>query len=101
MALFHITVVPVGTVTTGIGDAVADAVRVLKKSRVKYEILPFGTAFEGEPARAFALARRMHQAAFRSGAQRVLTTVLVDERRDKQVTLRSKVEAVEQRLKRG
>jgi uncharacterized protein (TIGR00106 family) len=101
MALVHVSVIPVGTVTTGIGDSVAEAVRVLKKSRVKYEILPFGTAFEAEPARALALARRMHQAAFKGGAARVLTTVLLDERRDKAISLRGKVEAVERRLKRG
>ncbi|MFH1650985.1 MAG: thiamine-binding protein [Chloroflexota bacterium] len=41
----------------------------------------------------------MHRSAFTAGAQRVVTTIKVDERRDKPSTIASKIAAVQQRLK--
>lgn len=58
MVLVQVSVVPVGTGTTSIGDPIADAVRVI-------------------------------------------TTIVVDDRRDKEVTMRSKVAAVKKRLTQG
>jgi uncharacterized protein (TIGR00106 family) len=59
-----------------------------------------GTMFEGTPQDVFALARKMHEAAFRRGAQRVVTTIHLDDRRDKDVTMKSKVASVKKRLKK-
>jgi len=36
----------------------------------------------------------MHEAPFAQGAKRVLTTIKIDDRRDKPITIESKVEAV-------
>ncbi len=98
MALAQVSVVPVGTRSTSIGDPIADAVRVLRKAKVRHQVSALGTLFEGSPATLFPLVRRMHEAAFKGGARRVMTTVLVDDRRDKRVTLESKVAAVRKRL---
>ncbi len=101
MALVEISIIPVGTSTTSMGDYIADAVRVLEKAGVKYELSAMGTLFEGTPREVFSLARKVHEAAFRRGAQRVVTRIVIDDRRDKQVTMRSKVAAVKRRLKSG
>ena len=42
----------------------------------------------------------MHEAVFDAGAMRVLTTVKIDERRDKPSSISSKVEAVKRELGR-
>ena len=101
MVLVQVSVVPVGTGTTSIGDPIADAVRVLRKARIKHEVSAVGTLFEGGSGRVFPLVSRMHEAAFRRGARRVITTIVVDDRRDKEVTMKSKVAAVKKRLARG
>ncbi|MCS6817677.1 MAG: MTH1187 family thiamine-binding protein [Blastocatellia bacterium] len=100
MALVEVSVVPIGTGTPSLGDHIAAAVRVLEKAGVPYEISPMGTLFEGELRDIFSLARKMHEAAFRHGAQRVITTITIDDRRDKSVTMRSKVASVKRRLAR-
>ncbi len=99
MALTQISIIPVGTATTSMGDYIADAIRVLEKADVPYEISAVGTTFEGAPRDVFSLARKMHEAAFRRGAQRVVTTIVIDDRRDKDVTMKSKVAAIKRRLK--
>ncbi|HXF06458.1 MAG TPA: MTH1187 family thiamine-binding protein [Blastocatellia bacterium] len=99
MVLAQISIVPVGTSTTSMGDYIADAIRVLEKAGVPYDVSAVGTLFEGTPKDVFALARKMHEAAFRRGAQRVVTTFVIDDRRDKEVTMKSRVAAIKRRLK--
>lgn len=99
MALVQVSVVPIGTGNTSIGDFIADAVRVLDDAGVVYELSAMGTAFEASLKQGLTLAGRMHEAAFRRGAARVLTTVTIDDRRDKHVTLKSKAASVKRRLK--
>ena len=100
MALVEVSIVPVGTGTPSLGDYIAGAIRVLEKAGVSYEISPMGTLFEGDLKDVLSLARRMHEAAFRQGVQRVITTITIDDRRDKAVTMRSKVASVKRRLAR-
>jgi uncharacterized protein YqgV (UPF0045/DUF77 family) len=44
------------------------------------------------------LAKRMHDSAFDAGAQRVVTTLRIDERRDKPLTIDGKIKAVRDKL---
>ncbi|MCX8072497.1 MAG: MTH1187 family thiamine-binding protein [Candidatus Binatia bacterium] len=100
MALIEVSVVPVGTNSPSIGDYIADAVRVLDDARVPYEISAMGTLFEATLKEALPLIQKMHEAAFKRGALRVLSTIVVDDRRDKVVTMKSKVASVKRRLRR-
>lgn len=99
MALIEVSVVPVGTGTPSIGDYIADAVRVLEEAGVPYEVTAMGTLFEAEVKQALPFLQKMHDAAFKRGAVRVLSTIVIDDRRDKQVTMKSKVASVKRRLK--
>jgi len=47
------------------------------------------------------IALRMHEAPFRKGALRVLTTLKIDDRRDRKGTLAGKKQAVQKELRRG
>jgi uncharacterized protein YqgV (UPF0045/DUF77 family) len=58
-----------------------------------------GTAVEGEVDDLLRLAAQMHRAPFTHGAQRVLTTIRIDERRDKEVRIAGKKAAVLKRLR--
>lgn len=98
MAILEISVVPIGTKDPGISGFVADCIRILKKEGVHYELTAMGTNIEGNLKDLIRVALKMHQAPFRKGARRVLTTLKIDDRRDKRGTLVGKKSAVEKKL---
>jgi uncharacterized protein (TIGR00106 family) len=99
MAIIDISIVPVGTTNPSVSEFVAGAVRILQNEPgVKYELTAMNTIIEGELEHLLALARRMHDSAFNSGIQRVVTTIRIDERRDKPLTMTGKIEAIKKRL---
>ncbi|GMV35986.1 MAG: hypothetical protein AMXMBFR61_04940 [Fimbriimonadales bacterium] len=98
MALMEISVVPVGTGSPSIGDYVAAAHRIAVESGLPHMLCEFGTVIEGEPEELLALAARIHAAPFASGAKRVVTTIKLDQRTDKEVHLGDKAAAVQRRL---
>jgi len=98
MVVAEVSVVPLG-VGTSTSSVVAEAVRSLEgMSGVRWKLHAMGTVVEGPLEAVWEAARRMHEAAFRAGARRVLTTLRLDDRRDKEATMESKVRAVEERL---
>jgi uncharacterized protein (TIGR00106 family) len=99
MAMMEISILPVGTTTPSISRFVAGAVKVLQKEPgIKYELTAMGTVIEGERERLLALASKMHRSAFDAGAMRVVTTIKIDERLDKPLTIEGKVKAVKEKL---
>ncbi len=99
MAILEISVVPIGTGSTSLSAYVADCLRLLKKEKVRYELSSMGTNIEGDLKDLFKIAHRMHQVPFKKGAQRVVTTMKIDDRRDKKGTLEGKKKAVESKLR--
>jgi uncharacterized protein (TIGR00106 family) len=77
---------------------VADSVRILKKERVTYELTSMGTNMEGNLRNLIRVAMKMHQTPFKKGALRVVTTIKIDDRRDKVGTLAGKKKAVQRKL---
>ena len=99
MAILEISVVPIGTGETSLSAYVADCLRVLKKRKVRYELSSMGTNIEGDLKDLFKIATAMHQVPFRKGAKRVVTTMKIDDRRDKKGTLEGKKKAVKNKLR--
>ena len=100
MAILEISVVPIGTGDTSLSAYVADCLRVLKKGRVRYELSSMGTNIEGDLEDLFKIALNMHQIPFKKGAQRVVTSMKIDDRRDKKGTLEGKKKAVQRKLRK-
>ena len=99
MAMIDISIVPVGTAGPSVSEFVADAVRLLQNEPgIKYELTAMNTIIEGDLEHLLALAKRMHDSAFNTGIQRVVTTIRIDERRDKPLTMAGKIAAVKKRL---
>jgi len=97
--MIEVSIVPVGTPTPSISQYVARAVQILQgEPDIKYELTAMGTIIEGDLERLLTLAGRMHQSAFEAGVMRVATTIKIDERRDKALTMSGKVEAVKRVL---
>ena len=98
MAMMEISVIPVGTGTPSLSAYVAGVVRVLQAAGLEYELEPMGTVVVGEVEQLLAVARQMHEAPFAQGAVRVATTIKIDDRRDKALTIAGKVRAVQEKL---
>ena len=104
MAVAEISVIPIGTKTASIGNYVSSVVALLsqraKQYGLKYELTAMCTQIEGSPHDIFAVAQEIHEYLFRSYPDlcRVVTALKIDDRRDKELTLKGKVESVLARL---
>lgn len=99
MAVVEVAILPVGTPSSSLSEYVAGCVSVLREAEgVSYQLTPMSTIIEGELDKVLAVIRRMHELPFNKGAVRVLTTIRIDDRRDKELTMAGKVAAVEARL---
>lgn len=99
MALVEISVVPLGTPTPSLSQYIAKAVKVLEGEKyIKYELTAMGTIIEGDLDQVLTLARKMHQAVFNAGIMRVVTIIKIDDRRDKNSSMDSKMKSLKREL---
>lgn len=91
----EVTVVPLGTASTSLSACVAEVEKVLKDfPRLKSLLTPMSTILEGEMADVLEAVKAMHEAPFRMGVLRVSTTLRIDDRRDKTISMKGKLAAV-------
>ncbi len=98
MALMEISVMPVG-VGTSMSKYVAKAIWAIEgEPGIDYEMTSMGTIVQGELERLLEVAQKMHQAVMDAGAKRVVTTIKIDDRIDKPITLTSKLESLKRQV---
>ena len=91
----EISVLPVGTGSTGVSHYVAACLDVVKDRKdISYRLTPMGTILEGPLDIIIEVARKMHEVPFGKGAARVVTTLKIDKRRDKANTMDGKLKSV-------
>ncbi|MBM7855698.1 uncharacterized protein (TIGR00106 family) [Desulfohalotomaculum tongense] len=101
MAVVEVQIIPIGTAAPSLSSYVAGCVSVLKKYRhLTYQLTPMGTVIEGELNDILDVVREMHEVPFDNGAMRVVTTIRIDDRRDKQLTMNGKVESVTSKMEK-
>lgn len=99
MAIAEVSVVPLGTGDTSLSGYVAGAIKVLQAHpELSYQLTGMGTIIQGETRALLSAVAEMHESVFTMGARRVVTTVKIDDRRDKPATPESKIAAVEKQL---
>ena len=99
MAMMEISVVPVGTASPSVSSYVAGALKIVKEEQgIEYRLTPMGTVVAGDLEKLLSLAARMHRSVLEAGAVRAVTTIKLDERTDKPLTLDGKIEAVMRKL---
>jgi len=99
MALVEISVIPMGTSTPSVSQYIAQAVKVIEGEKdIKYELTTMGTIIEGDLERVLTLVRKMHEAVFNAGIMRVVTTIKIDDRRDKPSSMSDKIESLKKQL---
>jgi len=98
-----LTVIPLGTSSTSLSPYVVLSVKALRKVKgIKFQVGPTSTSIEAKTLDDLLMAvKASHEAAFKSGAKRVMTILTMDDRRDiKNVTMLNKVKAIEKYLER-
>lgn len=99
----EISIVPItGGKSTSMSKQVAAAFHAIRKiENIKADLTALGTQVEAaDLASILKAVEAAHAAAISAGAKRVITTVRIDDRRDKTQTLQDKVKSVSRKLKK-
>ena len=95
----EVTFSPLGTGTPSLSRYVAAGIAVLKQHpEVTFALNAMGTVLEGERGDIIKVVEEMNEAIFAAGVMRVGTTLKIDERRDKDTSIRHKLDVVERSL---
>jgi uncharacterized protein (TIGR00106 family) len=89
-----LVVTPLGTDTPSVSKYVAHVLEILDKYNLKYQLTPMCTIIEGEEEIIFQAILDIKRHMFDMGIKRVVYTLKVDERTDKQLTMEGKVQSV-------
>ncbi len=99
MAIAEVTIAPLGTGSPSVSRYVAECHKVLAQEKgLKYQLTPMSTIIEGDLDRILEAVRKMHEVPFAAGAMRVSTSIKIDDRRDKELTMAGKIQSVEEKL---
>lgn len=91
----EIVVVPIGTETPDVGKYVKGCLGVVKQAKdVIYTLTAMSTIIQGPLDRILKIYREMHEVPLGMGSQRVLSTLKIDDRRDRTATIDSKIKSV-------
>jgi uncharacterized protein (TIGR00106 family) len=80
-----------------LSPVIARVMKIVVESGVRYKANPMGTVLEGEWGQLMDLIKKCHDEALRD-ADRVVTTIKIDDYKGKGDRLEKKLESVEQKL---
>ncbi len=91
----EIAVIPLGTGSAGLSQYVAACLKVLENRKdISYQLTAMGTIIEGTLDKVMEVAAQLHEVPFSKGVSRVVTTLKIDERRDKEHSIEAKLSSV-------
>jgi uncharacterized protein (TIGR00106 family) len=94
----ELVVVPHTDGPGGISRYVALVENKLKEFNLEVMLTPMGTILEGDLDEIFAATRAVHEIPFTNGAMRVDTTLKIDDRRDRELSMQGKMKAVKEKM---
>ena len=95
MIIAQISITPID-VGTSVSDYVRAALDEIRSSGVRYELNAMATVVEVENLdKLFEVVKRAHEAVIKKGARRVITEIKIDDRKDKDASIESKIRAIE------
>lgn len=92
------SIVPLGA-GPSISSEISRALRLVDESGLPYKLNPMGTVVEGGWEEVMALIRKCHSSVLGTN-ERVITTIRIDDRKDRADMLESKILSVEEKLGR-
>jgi len=96
--LIEFSIVPLGA-SSSLSAKVATVLDIVDSSGLPYRLTPMGTIVEGEWDELMRLVKKCHRKMMRH-EERVLTRIIIDDRKGKTGRISHKVRAVEKRLGR-
>jgi len=97
--LIEFSIVPIGT-SSSLSAKVAEVLDIVDSSGLPYKLTPMGTIVEGEWNDLMRLVRQCHRKMMKN-EERVLTRILIDDRKGKTGRMDRKIRSVEKRLGRS
>jgi uncharacterized protein (TIGR00106 family) len=93
MIIAQLSVVPIGE-GTSVSRYVQIAVKALRDSGVRFEVGAMSTTLQvNDMDTLFDVVKRVHESVTRAGVKRVVLDLKIDDRRDKDATIESKIDA--------
>ena len=95
MIIAQLSIAPLGE-SISVSKYVQIVIDVLKEENVRFKTNAMATVIETEDLNTlFDVVLKAHNAVFSAGGKRVITELKIDDRRDKNVTIESKLESLE------
>jgi len=94
MIISQLSIAPVGK-GTSVSKYVKLVIEILEKENVKFETNAMATVIETDDLDTlFNVVQKAHNAVVKAGAERVITELKIDDRKDKNATTESKLGAL-------
>ena len=94
MIIAQLSIAPLGE-GTSVSHFVKIVIETLKNEHVTFETNPMATVIETtDLSTLFQVIQKAHQAVVDAGAERIITEIKIDDRRDKEVTMKSKLYSI-------
>ncbi len=97
--LIEFSIVPIGA-SSSVGAKVAEVLDLVDSSGLAYKLTPMGTIVEGEWDELMQLVKECHMKMMEH-EERVLTRIIIDDRKGKTGNIDRKVRSIEKRLGRS
>jgi uncharacterized protein (TIGR00106 family) len=97
--LIEFSIVPIGA-SSSVGAKVAEVLDIVDSSGLSYKLTPMGTIVEGEWDELLQLVKECHMKMMKH-EERVLTRIIIDDRKGKTGSIDRKVRSIEKRLGRS
>lgn len=96
MAVVEVSIVPLGSSSPSVSKYVKKALEVLRKEKIKFSLSAMGTILEDKSLdKVLKVVVKMHRAVLDGKeVKRVVTSIRVDERVDKHLSIEGKLKAV-------
>jgi uncharacterized protein (TIGR00106 family) len=94
----ELQIVVLGTGDTSMSTFVAIATKTLEERGIKHQITPMGTVVEGTLDEVLGCVSAVHEALVNNKALRIVTHLILDDRRDRPRGMEGKVASVKEKL---
>lgn len=94
--LAEFSVVPIGK-GESLSSFVAECIKIVKASGIKYQLTPMGTIIEGDLEEVMNVIMKCHKRMMEM-SNRVVTSIKIDDRKGRKNALEEKVKSVQEKL---
>lgn len=96
MKIAELTILPIGTKSTSVSTYISEVIKILEKNtNVTYELNPMGTTICAKDYKTlYAAIESVQEGVIEKGVSRIYSVIKIDDRRDKDATLKQKIESV-------